>query len=165
MSAGPYACGVDSTGHEASAPVVSEHPDARLIRDFVRLLDQGDLAGVAAYLADDVSWHFIGSRRPIEGRDALLLGLRAADDADWEIHADVHAVTVGDGHVVALLRTRATRGDQVLEADTAEIYHVEEGKVTAHWAFAADTERILRFYAQPGSPRAQGTERESGSSH
>lgn len=132
---------------------MSEHRDARLIRDLVQMLDQGDLDGVAAYLADDVSWHFIGSHRPIEGRDAVLLGMRAADDADWEIHAEVHAVTVGDGHVVALLRTRATRGGRVLEADTAEIYHVEDGKVTAHWAFAADTERIVRFYAEPAKPR------------
>lgn len=128
---------------------MSPHPDAELIRDFVGMLERGDLDGVAARLAEDVSWHFIGGQRPIEGKAALLRGLRAADSADWEIHAHVHDVTVGDGHVVALLRTRATRGDRVLEADTAEIYHVREGKVTAHWAFAADTERILRFYAEP----------------
>lgn len=129
--------------------MASEHPDARLIRELVHLLDENDLDGVAAHLAEDVSWHFIGGRRPIEGRDALIAGLRASAKSDWEIHADIHAVTAGDGHVVALLRTRATRGGQVLEADTAEIYHVEDGKVTAHWAFAEDTERILRFYAQP----------------
>ena len=131
-----------------------EHPDARLIRELVRMLDQGDLDGVAARVADDVSWHSIGSRVPIVGKEALLRGLRAAEGADWEIHADIHDVTVGTGHVVALLRTRAIRGGQVLEADTAEIYHVAAGKVTAHWAFAADTERILRFYGAPGPSRA-----------
>lgn len=144
---------MDSSAPERSARTESEHPDARLIRDFVQMLDRGDLDGVAARLADDVSWHYIGSPRPIEGKEALLRGLRAAEGAEWEIHADVHAVTVGEGHVVALLRTRATRGDRVLEADTAEIYHVDQGKVTAHWALAADTERILRFYAEPDTPR------------
>jgi ketosteroid isomerase-like protein len=141
-------------------PMKDGHPDARLVRELVQMLDQGDLDGVAARVADDVSWHFIGSRFPIEGKDALLRGLRAADDADWEIHADVHDVTVGASHVVALLRTRATRGGQVLEADTAEIYHVAAGKVTAHWAFAADTERILRFYGAPGPSRASDAMRD-----
>ena len=139
-------------------PMKDEHPDARLIRELVQMLDQGDLDGVAARVADDVSWHYIGSPHPIEGKEALLLGLRAGEGADWEIHAGVHDVTVGDGHVVALLQTRATRGDRVLEADTAEVYHVADGKVTAHWAFAADTERILRFYDEPRpSPAGDAT--------
>jgi ketosteroid isomerase-like protein len=126
---------------------VPDHPHARLIRHLIELLDRQDIDAVAPYLADDVTWHYIGAAAPVRGKQTLLGALRAERGADWTIRAEIHDVTASDDHVVALLRTHATRGDQTLDADTAEIFHVEDDKVTAHWAFAADTARIDAFYA------------------
>ena len=123
-----------------------EHPHAKLVRELVGMLDRDDLDGLSERIADDVAWHFIGGAGPIRGKKTLMRLLGASGDADWTITAEVHDVTASDDHVVALLKTHATRGGRTLDCDTAEIYHVRDGKVTAHWAFSDDTAQIRESY-------------------
>jgi len=126
---------------------VPEHPNAKLVRELVEMLVRDDLAGVSERIADDVVWHYIGGAEPVRGKEAMIMGLRASRNADWTITAQIHDVTASDDHVVALLKTHATRGGRTLDCDTAEIYHIRDGKVSAHWAYSDDTARIIDFYA------------------
>ena len=49
--------------------------------------------------------------------------------------------------VVALVRAHATRGSETLDYNTAEIFHVRDGKVSERWAFSDDTARIIEFFS------------------
>ncbi len=50
-------------------------------------------------------------------------------------------------HVVALVKAHATRGDQSLDYNTAEIFHLKDGKISERWAFSDDTARITEFFS------------------
>ena len=58
-----------------------------------------------------------------------------------------HDVTASDDHVIALVNAHATRGDRTLDYNTAEIFHVRDGKLTERWAFSDDTARITEFFS------------------
>ena len=49
--------------------------------------------------------------------------------------------------MVALVKAHATRGDAVLDYNTAEIFHVRDGKISERWSFSDDTARITAFFA------------------
>jgi hypothetical protein len=67
--------------------------------------------------------------------------------SDFTITVELHDVTASDDHVVALVKAHATRGDQTLDYDTAEIFHLKDGKITERWAFSDDTARITEFFS------------------
>jgi ketosteroid isomerase-like protein len=125
---------------------MAEHPNAALVRQAVDAMNRGDLDGFASLVSDDVVWHIIGSSEPVRGRDAMLAGL-GGGSADFTITPELHDVLVGEDHVVALVKAHATRGDRTLDYNTAEIFHVRDGKVTERWAFSDDTARIAEFFA------------------
>ena len=66
---------------------------------------------------------------------------------NWEITTDVHDVLANDEHAIALVTAIAKMDGKSFTYRTAEIYHVQDGKVTARWAFSNDTARINEFFA------------------
>jgi len=66
---------------------------------------------------------------------------------DYTITAELHDVTASDDHVVALVRAHATKGDQTFDYNTAEIFHLRDGKVSERWAFSDDTAAIVEFFS------------------
>jgi ketosteroid isomerase-like protein len=124
---------------------MAEHTYAEMIRKGMEALNQGDLDSFGAMIADDVVWHMIGVAEPVRGKAAMAEGL-GGGSSDFTITGKVHDVTVSDDHVVALVKARATRGDQVLDYATAEIFHVKDGKITERWAFSDDTAAIIAFF-------------------
>ena len=125
---------------------MADHPYAQLIRDSLDALNRGDYDGFGAAIADDVVWHIIGSSEPVRGKAAMTEGLGGGSSA-FTITAELHDVTVSDHHVVALVKAHATRGDDVLDYNTAEIFHVKDGKVAERWAFSDDTAAIVAFFS------------------
>lgn len=125
---------------------MAEHDYVALVRQSIEELNRGDVAAAADRMAEDVVWHYIGGTEPVRGRAAMVEGLGGGSD-DFTITAELHDVTVSDDHVIALVKAHATRGDQTLDYNTAEIYHVKDGKVTERWAFSDDTARIVEFFA------------------
>ena len=67
--------------------------------------------------------------------------------SDFTITAELHDVTASADHVVALVKAHATRGDQTCDYDTAEIFHIRDGKISERWAFSDDTARITEFFS------------------
>ena len=118
---------------------------AQRIREAMESFNRGDFEAFSALIADDVVWHTIGAEEPLRGKAAMAEGLGGGSD-DFSINADIHAVTEGEGHIVVLVKAHATRGDQSLDYNTAEIFHVRDGLVTERWAFSDDTAAITEFF-------------------
>ena len=126
--------------------MMSEHPNATLMREALDAMNAGQVEAMSKYIADDVAWHYIGGTEPLHGKDALL-GAFGPGNTDWEITTEVHDVTASDDHVVALVKATATREGKTFVYNTAEIAHVKDGKITERWAFSDDTAAIIDFFA------------------
>ena len=119
-----------------------EHPNATAVRKMGEALEKGDFQALDAALADDVVWHEIGGVTK-RGKAAL----RDEDaTADYDITFKIHDVVANDDHAIALGEATATRGDKTLTYRTAEIYHLNDGKITERWAFSDDTKAITDFF-------------------
>ena len=125
---------------------MDEHPNVTSVREWGRMMEEGDYAGATDALADDVEWHEIGRTEPTRGKAALQQRLQDSM-GDFEIRATTHDVVGNDEHVVQLVNVTATKSDgSSLDYRTAEIYHMRDGKITARWAFSDDTARIMEFF-------------------
>jgi ketosteroid isomerase-like protein len=125
---------------------MAEHQSAALIRDALAALNGEDYERLLGYVDDDVVWHIIGSTEPVRGKAAMTAGL-GGGSSDFSITAEVHDVTASDDHVIALVKAHATRGSETLDYNTAEIFHLRDGKVVERWAFSDDTARITAFFS------------------
>lgn len=124
---------------------MDEHPNVTLIRKIDEAMNAGDMEFGFNAMADDIEWHEIGSATPVIGKQALM---ERFQNADWEYKSETHDIVGNDDHVVQLLNVTATKKDgATLNYRTAEIYHVQDGKVTARWAFSDDTAAITDFFA------------------
>ena len=125
---------------------MADHPNAAALRAMAERAEQsGDLMSGVDMLADDIVWHEIGSDEPVRGKQALLERMAGLEDGG-SITTETHDVIANDEHAVQLVTATATIGDQQLVYRTAEIYHMEDGKITERWAFSDDTERINKFF-------------------
>ncbi len=125
---------------------MAEHPNAALVRRALDAMDGSDMSVLDEIVADDIAWHYIGGDEPLRGKATMSQSM-APGNRDYTISVEVHDVTASDEHVVALVKAHAVRGDQTLDYDTAEIFHVRDGQVTERWAFSDDTARIVEFFA------------------
>ena len=125
---------------------MSNQDIASAVRQSIEALNRQDYETFGAMVADDIVWHVIGSTEPIRGKAAMTQGL-GGGGGDFTITVELHDVTASDDHVVALVKAHATRGDAVLDYNTAEIFHVRDGKISERWAFSDDTARITAFFA------------------
>ena len=125
---------------------MAAHPDAEMVRNAMEALERQDIESFGDAIDDDVVWHMIGTPEPVRGKAALAQAF-GIESRDYTITAELHDVTASDDHVIALVKAHATRGDQTLDYDTAEIFHLRDGKIAERWAFADDTARIAEFFA------------------
>jgi ketosteroid isomerase-like protein len=125
---------------------MSEHPNAALYRLGMQRFGEGDMAGFADLIADDVVWWQIGVPEPVRGKEALLQAMQGMEGVDFEV--DLHDVLATDDHVIGLVTATVRAGDQSFTYRTAEIAHVEDGKLTERWAFSDDTQAITDFFSQ-----------------
>lgn len=125
---------------------MAEHPNATVYRTAMEKFMSGD-ESAAEMLADDVVWHQIGAET-LQGRDAVLQSMAGLENVEFDI--EVHDVVANDEHVVGLIVATIDAGDGPFTYRTAEIAHVEDGKVTERWAFSDDTQAIVDFFAGLG---------------
>lgn len=127
---------------------MSEHPNAALYRTVMERFGEGDSSAFEDAIADDVVWWQIGSPEPLRGKQAVLDSMSGMEGVDFEV--DMHDVLATDDHVVGLVTATVRVGDETFTYRTAEIAHVEEGKVTERWAFSDDTRAIIDFFSRLG---------------
>lgn len=123
---------------------MAEHPDAAAFRRVFDAMNEGRSDEFVAILDDEVEWYEIGADEPVRGKEAVLERFRA--DTDFEIEARLHDVLATDDHVVGLVSARATRDGETLDYRTAEILHMEDGRVTSRWSYAEDPQAVLEFF-------------------
>ena len=124
---------------------MDEHPNAAVIRNLNDAMTARDMEKGAAYIADDVVWHEIGSDEPIRGK--AQLASRYYDVGDIDLKYDIHDIVANDDHVIVLGTANVTRAGKSLSYRTAEIYHVNGEQVTERWAFSDDTKVIIDFFS------------------
>lgn len=124
---------------------MAEHPNAALVRKAIEALNAGNDAYLDSIVVDDVVWHTTGASEPIRGKEALRS--MGSGERDFDLTATLHDVTASDDHAVALISSHVVRKGQTIDFDTAEIFHVVDGKITERWAFSDDTARIAEFFA------------------
>jgi len=123
---------------------MAEHPNAAMIRKAIEAMNADDATYLDSIMADDIVWHTIGAAEPLRGKEAMRT---AMGERSFQIDVTLHDVTANDEHAVALVKAHATRDGKTLDYDTAEIFHVKDGKITERWAFSDDTARINEFFA------------------
>ncbi|MGH2748601.1 MAG: nuclear transport factor 2 family protein [Actinomycetota bacterium] len=119
-----------------------EHPNAELGRRFLQALDAKDFATVEGLVADDVVAHFPGSSQlsgTYEGRDQVFGVFAKGDElTGGTFERELHDVTASDDHIVILVSIRAQRDTKLITWNGANVWHVEDGKLTEVWLLSDD---------------------------
>jgi hypothetical protein len=63
-----------------------EQPNAGAFREIVEAMNRGDAATMEGYLADDVTWHYIGGTEPIRSKAEMVQSL-SPSGGDYTITA------------------------------------------------------------------------------
>src|SRR5215216_5315548 len=128
------------------------HTSETTMRGYVEAWLRKDAQAALAFVADEVVLHAAG-RHPLAGE---FIGKQAFLDAYTKTLAAlggmVEAVAiqdllVGPERAVALVRERATRGEQVLEFDRVNIYRLHNGQIVEIWSYDFDPYALDAFWA------------------
>ncbi len=125
---------------------MADHPNADLYRKGMERFADGDIDAFGEMLADDVVWWQIGMTEPVRGKEAVIEQMAAFEDVEFDL--DLHDVLANDEHTVVLVSVTVRAGDEEFRYRTAEIVHIDDGKITERWAFSDDTEAITGFFGQ-----------------
>ncbi len=124
---------------------MTEHPNVQIVRDALDSMTETDVAALAAVVAENIEYHQIGAPA-IMGKAALIESMEGFGEMEFGL--DVHDVLANDDHTIALLDVTVKAAGQEFNYRTAEIYHIEDGKITKRWAFSDDTQAIGEFFAK-----------------
>jgi ketosteroid isomerase-like protein len=124
---------------------MADHPNADLIRKAIEDMSAGEIEQLAAVFAENIEYHQIGEPT-IEGKAALVESMQGFEDIDFGV--EIHDVLANDDHTIALLEVTVNAGGETFNYRTAEIYHIEDGKIAQRWAFSDNTGAITEFFAQ-----------------
>jgi len=124
---------------------MGDHPNLAIGKKLMDAFNSGDMAAGSALFSEDVVWHTIGGPT-LHGLDQLAASMSGRED--FTIETDVHDMMANDDHLIALVEATAKAGEQEFTYRTAEIMHVEDGKITERWAFSDDTTAINEFFGQ-----------------
>jgi ketosteroid isomerase-like protein len=125
---------------------MAEHPNAEIVRKLTEGMQDNPQAA-AEVVADDVEWHEIGRAEPIMGKAALEARMTGGAVGEYKFDGETHDIIAGDDHTVALFNVTVTRGDESFSYRVAEVYHIQDGKISARWAMSDDTERINKIFS------------------
>lgn len=117
---------------------MADHPNAATARAALEAFQSGDMARVAAAIAEDAVWHVPGSHKwagEYRGRGDILGRFeKMAAEGVSQTQDDIHDVVGNDEHVVALVRMTLTAPGGSASTNSAFIYHVRDGQAVEFWA-------------------------------
>ena len=124
------------------------HPNGQTVLKGFQAFAEGDMATMEELFAEDAVWHVGGKNRwtgDYQGLDAILEYFgELAREASFD--QDMHAVLADDKHVVTLVNSTATRGEETLESQTVFIVHVSGGRVSEAWGTSLDDHAVDEFW-------------------
>jgi ketosteroid isomerase-like protein len=130
---------------------MSEHPNVAVIRTAYEAMDKGDMATFAALMDDDILWYesTAGMEGVYRGRDQVLAFMsQLFQQAGMQISVSIHDILANDDHGVILHESTITVGDRSHTGQYADIYHLRDGKLTAHWHLAVDAKEDAAFASE-----------------
>jgi len=129
---------------------MADHPNAEAARTAIEAFAKGDVATMAASIADDATWHVPGSNRfsgDFKGGAAVLGRFQQMGEAGLHTSIDeIHDVVGGDDHVVALVKLTITAGDASASAGAVWVMHVKDGMLHDFWGMndnQAEIDRVI----------------------
>lgn len=130
---------------------MNEHPNAAVIRTAYEAMGKGDVATFATLLDDDITWYesTAGMEGIYRGREQVLdfMG-QVFQQAGMQMRVSIHDVLANDDHAVILHESTITFGDRSHTGQYADIYHLRDGKLTAHWHLAVDAKADAAFASE-----------------
>lgn len=112
----------------------------------------GDLAALQELFSPDIVWHGAGTSLvsgDFKGTDEVfgLFG-RILEETQGTFSQDIHALTEGDDHVVAITHATATRNGKTYDDNQILIFHVDDAnKVTEAWITPWDQAGANEFWS------------------
>ena len=118
------------------------HPNAETAQRAYSAFLAGDMEAMSEMMSDDIVWHAPGNN-PLSGtyrgkEEVFGLFAKIGEMSDGPMEMDIHDILANDDHVVALVGVKASRGGKRLDARSAHIMHVADGKLTEFWNFPED---------------------------
>ena len=126
------------------------HPNAELVMKGFEAFATGDMAAMDQLIADDAVWHAAGRgvlSGDFRGKEAIF-GLFAKTAQEAEMKQDIHAILADDEHVVALVKSTATRRGKTVDMDQVLVFHVAGGKAVEVWLTPSDAYAADEFWAE-----------------
>jgi hypothetical protein len=128
------------------------HPNEALIRAGYDAFLNGDLAGVAGFLHEDVVWH-VGGTSPLAGEykghgELMALFGRLAEYTDGSISIAARDILTSEDHVIVLTRMTGRRSGRMLEDDGVAVFRVVDGKAAEVWVFAENQGAMDSFFSE-----------------
>ncbi len=124
------------------------HPNAQAVMKGFQSFAEGDMEAMRGMFTEDAVWHTGGKNKwsgDYSGVDAMLQFFgEIAGEAT--IDNQPHALLADDEHVVALIESTVTRGDESITAQQIFIFHTNEGVVSEVWVTALDQYALDAFW-------------------
>ena len=132
---------------------MAEHPNVELLRRGFEAFSTGDFDTLRRDIfSEDVVFH-VGGNNPLtgdyKGIDEVFgfLG-RLVEETGGTFSLDLHDVLANEEHGVALVRASAERqGKRLQDDNNANVFHIDNGRITEVWALAEDTTRFDALFS------------------
>ena len=83
------------------------------------------------------------------GRDQVTAFLgQVLQQAGMRMSVEIHDILANDEHAVILHESTNTVGDRSHTGQYADVYHLRDGKLTAHWHLAVDAKADAEFASE-----------------
>lgn len=123
-----------------------DHPNAEAARTSIEALMKGDVATMAASIAEDAVWHVPGSHRfsgDYRGREEITGRFQTMAEAGVVFGVEeIHDVVGNDEHVLAMVSVSLTTPSGSASQTSIWIMHVADGEATEFWARNEDQAAI-----------------------
>jgi uncharacterized protein len=123
-----------------------------LVRQGFDAFANGDIATLQELFSPDIVWHGAGTS-PVSGdykggNEVFALFGKILEDTQGTFSQDIHAITEGDDHVVAITHATATRNGKTLDDNQVLVFHIDDNdKVTEVWITPWDQAGANEFWS------------------
>ncbi len=126
------------------------HANVELLRRLDDAFNHGDFETVLASFSDDCAIHIAGRSKlagEYHGKEAMgrLMG-QYMESLGSEPDMETHALLADDRHGVMLQRARATKGGEAITINSINVFHIDDGKITAMWSMDENPYEADPFY-------------------
>jgi hypothetical protein len=125
---------------------MQEHPNVTLVRESYDAFDRRDTDWIIQHFADDIVWHIGGTSKmagSYKGMQEISEVFARQENVFANSKIDTHDIVGNDQHVIAIGSGTAQDPDGgSAEWKWANVFHVQDGKITEVWGLSEDPTAI-----------------------